>query len=296
MEWLLLCLLVPAVVVPVVLLWGFVGCVNEPQIELFAPENLVATPVSVSEISLTWDYPGFPPVKFGVHRARDGSPFELLATVDGPPFVDPTNLPVPTPLGPGITFNYQVFAVSVSDPSYRSEGPNVASARPLAFAADLSVTEQVPPPDYTFVLRASPSRLHNSGTKVRLTLQGAPGGNVTIHSIYVSRGAPSGDPYDSLPAGGPGGLTQVSPTLVLTGDQPRALNFVDYALDPPQDLLVAFDFTAAATQNNIRYDPSPGVAPYSGRGRQEAGVADRSAGYDPQPDPRSYLVKQIEVL
>ena len=26
MEWLILCLLVPAVVVPVVLLWGFVGC------------------------------------------------------------------------------------------------------------------------------------------------------------------------------------------------------------------------------------------------------------------------------
>jgi hypothetical protein len=300
MEWLILCLLVPAVVVPVVLLWGFAGCSFQPGVAPppLTPQNLVATPISVSEISLTWDNPDPGPVQFEVHRAQDGTQFALLATVAGPPFVDPTNLPTPTPLGQGITFNYQVFAVSTNDPGNRSSGSNVASARPLAFAADLSVTQQIPipPPNYTFVLRISPARLHNSGSQVRLTVRGAPSGNVTINSIYISRAALSGNPYDSLPAGNPGGLTQVASAVLLPDDQPKALDFVAYPLDPSQDLLIAFDFTAAAGQAEIRYDPSPGVALYFGLTYQEAGVPNRTAGYVAQADPRSYLVTQIEVL
>jgi hypothetical protein len=300
MEWLILCLLVPAVVVPVVLLWGFVGCSFQPGTSPppLAPQNLVATPTSVTEITLTWDNPNPSPVQFEVHRATGGAPFELLTTVGGPPFVDPTNLPTPTPLQTGVTFNYQVFAVYATDPGNVSQGSNVAAARPLAFAANLSVTQQIPipPPNYTFVLRISPARLNNSGSQVRLTLQGAPTGNVMINSIYVSRAAAAGNPYDSLPAGNPGGLTQVASGVLLADDQPKALDFVAYPLDPSQDLVVAFDFTASAGQANIRYDPAPGVALFFGLTYQEAGVANRTAGYVAQADPRSYLVKQIEVL
>jgi hypothetical protein len=297
MEWLILCLLVPAIVAPVVLLWGFAGCSFHTNPLPLAPQNLAAAPISVTEISLTWDNPEPNPVQFEIHRAKDGVSFELLATVDGPPFVDPTNLQPPTPLEPGVTFSYQVFAISREYPSNKSQGSNISSARPLAFAADLSVTQPipVPPSNYTFVLRVSPARLHNSGAKVRLTLQGAPSGNVLINSIYISRVAPAGNPYDSLPTASPGGLTRVGSALQLTDDQPKALNFVDFPLDPAQDLLVAFDFTASASQDQIRYDPAAGVALYFGQGLQEAGVASRSAGYVPQPDPRSYLVKQIEV-
>src|SRR5262245_58317351 len=58
MEWLILCLAVPAIVVPVVLLWGFVGCdlvfkLDAPP-EVMAPVNLVATPRSGTALSLTW--------------------------------------------------------------------------------------------------------------------------------------------------------------------------------------------------------------------------------------------------
>jgi hypothetical protein len=300
MEWLLLCLLVPAVVVPVVLLWGFAGCKFDPQLQILTPQNLVATPISVTEISLKWDNTDPNPVRFEVHRATDGTSFDLYATVDQEAFVDPTSDPTLPPLQPGITYSYKVIGVRKDNPDNRSSDSNIDAARPLAFVADLSVTQQIPipPSEYTFVLRISPSRLHNSGTKVRVTVQGAPSGNVMLTRVFLSRAAPAGDPYDSLPAGNPGGLTQVGAAVPLTDDQakPLTLPFIPYALDPSQDLLVAFDFTAAAGQANIRYDPSPGVALHFGQGFQEAGVADRAAGYVPQADPRSYLIKQIEVL
>ncbi len=61
MEWLLLCLLVPAVVVPVVLLWGFVGCnpilgldptsLARPTFELDS-ENNFDSPTAVNQSGL----------------------------------------------------------------------------------------------------------------------------------------------------------------------------------------------------------------------------------------------------
>jgi hypothetical protein len=298
MDWLILVLVTPLIVVTLVLLRGFAGCKFDPQIVTtpLAPQSLVATPISVSEISLTWDNPETRPVRFEIQRAKDGAPFEVLATVDNPPFVDPTNLQPPAPLDPGITFNYQVFAIDASDQGNRSQGSNVASARPLALAADLSVTQQVAPANYCFVLRIGTARLRNNGTKVRITVQGSPSGNVVINSIYISRVAPSGDPYDSLGAPNPGGLTQIASAVALTDGQPKTLGLVDYVLDQAQDLIIAFDFTATAAQGNIRYDPAPGVTLYFKPGAQEAGMADRSAGYLLQADPRFYLVKQIEVL
>jgi hypothetical protein len=305
MEWLLLCLLVPAVVVPVVLLWGFAGCdlvfpsqADPPKGPPAAPV-VTATPIATDATKVEWVDSNTRPMRFEVHRAKDGDPFELLATVDNAfAFVDPTDDPGLAPLELGVTYNYQVFGSFQDEPDNQSHGSNIVVARPLAFAADLSVTQQIPipPSNYTFVLRISPARLRNSGTKVRLTLQGAPSGNVIITGIFLSLAGPTGDDYDSLPAGNPGGLTQVGSALVLADDQPKALEWVDYPLDPSQDLIVAFDFTATASQDNIRYDPSPGVALHFGPGFQEAGVADRTSGYAPQAGPRSYLVKQIEVL
>src|SRR5262249_20576067 len=152
------------------------------------PQNLAATPTSVSQISLTWDHPNPTGLRFEIQRARDGGPFEVLATVDDTSFVDPKSLPTLAPLERGATYNYQVFAFLPDNPDNKSDGSNISDpVRPLAFAADLSVPQQIPipPPNYTFVLRISPARLFNSGTQIRLTLQGAPSGNVIINSIYV---------------------------------------------------------------------------------------------------------------
>ena len=53
-EWLLLLLLVPAIVVPVVLLFGFAGCGFEGYVPLSAPIIESAIGTSVSSIRLTW--------------------------------------------------------------------------------------------------------------------------------------------------------------------------------------------------------------------------------------------------
>jgi hypothetical protein len=189
-----------------------------------------------------------------------------------------------------------VIAVRADDPDSKSPESNVDLARPLAFQATFNTDQQIPPADFCFVQRLSAARLHNSGSNVRLTVQGAASGNLLIHNIYVSRVAPSGDPYDALPAGNPGGLTKIADAVTLTDGNAKALTYVPYAIDPSQDLLIAFDFTATATQANTRYDTSPGVALFFQPNAQEAAQADRSSGYVVQADPRNYLVTKIEVL
>ena len=61
MEWVLLALLVAAIVIPIVLMFGFAGCdlifkLKDPQP---GPANLVAVAESRSAIKLTWDVTGF---------------------------------------------------------------------------------------------------------------------------------------------------------------------------------------------------------------------------------------------
>src|SRR5262249_50715711 len=76
MEWLILCLAVPAIVVPIVLLWGFVGCdlvFKLDIVEVLAPVNLVATPRSSTSVSLTWVPAGANAVRFEVERLDPGA-------------------------------------------------------------------------------------------------------------------------------------------------------------------------------------------------------------------------------
>ncbi len=267
-----------------------------------APSNVAATPQDVNRIDLDWTNNSKGAQDFIIQdELPPGGAVTEAKALKGSP------RPLPIPVAEGSSHRFRVVAFlaglqeNVPQPEVRSLPSAPVTAKPLAFTADLSQTQQVPvpPSDYTFVLRISPARLHNSGTKVRLTVQGAPTGNVIINSIYLSRVAPAGHPYDSLPATAgvptPGELTLVSSALLLTDDKPKPLDFVAFALDQSQDLIIAFDFTATGTQNNLRYDPAPGVKLYFGQGFHEAGAPIRSAGYVPQADPRSYLVKQIEV-
>ena len=231
MEWLILCLLVPAIVVPVVLLWGFTGCdriygVSLPQL----PPDLTATPIAIDAIRLDWVISEMDSLRFEISRAKDDGPYELLSTVSSPTlsFVD-------TPLESGITYNYFINAAFSDDSDNKSPPSNIASARTLAFVADLSMPQNIAPADYCFVQRISAAKLHNNGTKVRITLQGAPSGNILINSIFISRAAAAGDPYDSLAAGNAGGLTQVGSIMVLADDQPKTLDFVDSGSDRGPD-------------------------------------------------------------
>ena len=71
-EWLTLALLVPLVIVPIVLLFGFSGCdiVFNLHVVALKPTITVAAATSVSEIHLEWTYDRAGSVKFEVLRTK----------------------------------------------------------------------------------------------------------------------------------------------------------------------------------------------------------------------------------
>lgn len=124
MDWLILIFLVPAIIVPIVLLWGFAGCKSfdtaDPD-KTAAPTNLKATAKGTSLISLQWDDNAGGTAKFKVTRVEEGSP--------APPPKPYDNLPDKTfddmaDLKEGTTYFYTVQATlpgaSISNPSNQS--------------------------------------------------------------------------------------------------------------------------------------------------------------------------------
>jgi hypothetical protein len=135
MEWLVLLVLVPATIVPFVLLFGFAGCagfaapcerdgdcpagtrcvdgvcvaVGTPggvaETPPSAPEALVANGVSDSEVDLSWTTDDLTVTSFEVQRAEEG------AEDDFAPIADPTARTFrDTGLAEGTTYLYQVRA------------------------------------------------------------------------------------------------------------------------------------------------------------------------------------------
>ena len=72
MDWVLLLVLVPAIVVPIVLLFGFAGCqLVFPLTDVgTAPINLTALADSRSAITLRWEYNGMDPASFEVDKVN----------------------------------------------------------------------------------------------------------------------------------------------------------------------------------------------------------------------------------
>jgi hypothetical protein len=88
--------------------------------------------------------------------------------------------------------------------------------------------------------------------------------------------------------------------LTLPNAQPVDLEPIPYNLDKSQDLIIAFDFTAALSADTIRVvSPQVGVTSYFKGGVppldvQEASLAPRQAGYSQGPS-QIYLVVTIGV-
>src|SRR5437773_891968 len=97
MDWLILILGVPAILIPLVLLFGFAGCtaqapvlgeqVSDPSNESLAtvfpaaPVNLVATPVSVNQIDLSWTNASATATEFSLERRPPGGAFAEIFRV-----------------------------------------------------------------------------------------------------------------------------------------------------------------------------------------------------------------------
>jgi hypothetical protein len=277
-EWLMLVLLVPAVLVPFVLVFGFSGCSLLFKPGLSKPSNVSAIGAGDDRIRLEWTHSG-EGVTFEVTRVPDGGTTQTTISTPQTSLLDGG-------LNEGTTYFYQVVAVSGS---MKSDPSDEVSASTFRKAFDEALPNSRPRTDECVVLRIKAIRLFGSGSPVQITLQRSDG-NLVINAMSISRPADDGNPYDSAEAPVP----VLSAPLTLSPDpsDPQVrLPLVDFELDEENDLLVAFDIgdpgrtSRSASTSNV--DAFRGPA-------GEALAAKRSDGYQPDPG-RVYLVAKIHV-
>jgi len=269
MEWLILILVVPAILVPVVLLYGFSGCSFKPA-PAPIPPTVTATPINVDHVTVSWQNAdlGTP---IGYHFVRlKGAAVETDVQLDAATTsVDDKGLEA------GTDYTYQVSTVFNSS----SSGPTAVTVTTFRTAFDVAAfppTDQSGGPgEYCFVQRISVAQLHASGGTVGIKLRGAPAGNVAINRLYISGATTSGNAWDSA-----ADLTPVFTSAVtLADDTPLDLAPIAYSLDQTQDLIVAFDLTVTVGAPELRFFRPPGVALYLKAGVQQASMAVRDPDY-----------------
>ena len=298
MEWLILLLLVPAILLPIVLLCGFAGCYNPaPDPPSTAPINLAATPLSLSEILLTWKSTSPIVQGFQIYRAKESANFELI---HDQLFQDQAVQTFHDTVGleEGHTYLYQVtsyYSTSFSEPSE----PAIAELFfKTAFEVALT-TDQPGLEGFCLVQRISSALLtdttffHHGSQLLKLTVRGSTVGGLTLDNIYISQVAAAGDPYDSA-----ADLTQVASAVSLPANTEKILPAVNYTLDQSKDLLIAFDISPTPGQGNVRsVAPLSGADHYFRAATQQAAAPDRSPDFATgTPSGRHYLIEKIEVL
>jgi len=289
MEWFILLVLVPAILVPIVLLFGFAGCTFSAPIppSPLAPV-VTATPKSADNITVSWENTdSSPALKYRFVRTGGTLPPRDEETDASITSAEDTGLEAAT----DYTYEVTTFTQGGTSP------PGPATARTFfktAFAIDpatVPTDQTVTPGNFCFVQRIPAGQLLAGGSRVAIKVWGTPGGNATINNIYISRAAGTGNPWDSA-----GDLTPVRTSpLTLPDATPQELAPINYNLDQTQDLILAFDFTAIAGAANIRYVAAPGVALFFKQGVQQASLPTRDPNYLTQADPRLYFVVTIGV-
>lgn len=317
MEWLILILLVPAVLVPVVLLLGFAGCNQILGLDQTVrnPPKLTVTPFDVNAISLSWTS-GEPNAKFNIERTKEmGGPVLLPAEVTTSSFTDDGADLTPPGLDVGTTYFYRVRVVGPSDqpPLPWSTQEHTATfifngkIDPVRGGSDQANLEGV-----CLVTRIpAPSPQGKSWPAIKITLRGSTIGDLTIDRFSISQPADidqnlpstSREPWDSY----------TDLRVVVTNEGPSAQSVslpagmsksftVDYPLDGSRDFLVAFDINPTPGQGNGRFGPlllEPPPKTYYKRpllpGDQiaEAAIQDRASDFEPSQS--HYLVQTIEV-
>ncbi|QIF04536.1 fibronectin type III domain-containing protein [Roseimicrobium sp. ORNL1] len=292
----MLVLLVPLVVIPVVLLFGYAGCNQvfglDPTTLNFTPINVEAEGESIESIRISWAKASSEPVTFKLFRITPGSEAEF--TTDATEYLD-------TGLTPNTEYTYEVLAIRTDDfrESDRSES---ATGRTLdfmpAFSATLT-TDQAGIGGFCLVQRIEPVRLVRSGSKVRLVLQGSTAGNLLIDRATISQVATGGNVYDSAVD-----LVEIATAVSIPAGQIVELPVVTYTLDQTKPLLVAFDISPTAGMGNVRFVnpvPATDASMHFRAATAEAGIQDRlPSAANPGAPPYNastsiYLVQRIDV-
>jgi hypothetical protein len=310
-EWLILLLLVPAVVVPVVLLVGFAGCdrvfglqhVNTIPPVPVVPAIVSAKGKSGTVITLTWMYSGAAAAEFEFERMKLPEQTTETFTAPASPHEhdDDKN---GEGLEPGTDYLYRIRAVgSDGEPGEWSNPmmPDIpGSTLPFAEAFAWTPDEQGrsvdnPPLQGLCIIQRiegqlTNGRLTNSGTRVKLTLRASSVGSASIDAIYISQPdtAPGADPYDAAVD-----LTLVTSAVVVPVNNSVTLSPIKYPLDAQQPLLIAIDFSAAVASGIKRVDGASGASAYLKVAVGEASNPNRT-GFTPA-GAIMYLVERIEV-
>lgn len=282
-DWLLPLLLVPVIVAPLALAFGFSGCQLVFPLNSFppSPATVTATATSPTTIRVEWLHSDAALHRFEVQRRQEGqtTPDFLLAE---------TTVLDDTGLTPGTTYFYVVVAINASNE--RSALSNEATATTLVFTPAFTTTltnNQTQQGGRCLVQRIEPSQLLQSGQLVRITLRASTQGDVVLERVSISHAAAAGDPYDSDSA-----PTPVVAAQVLSASTTLQLPEVAFALDRTRPLLVAFDLGPPGHVRHLPNVPAASARAFL-RDGDEALVQDRSPGYDVVD--RIYLIERIEV-
>jgi hypothetical protein len=314
MEWLILLSLVPAIVAPVVVLYGFAGCVYTPPppapVPPADPTNVRVDSKDLDRITLKWDYLDAPPLpvtfEVEINDLNTDPPSQTFARD-----IPQTTREFPhTGLQAGKVFEYRVRAVQATDPRESNFVPN-----PPLRAATLSFQTAFGPITLAnndggndgscTVQRIEPASLLLGGTlpvnnRVRITLRGPTAGGLTLDLVTISRAAVPGDdpnnPTPDLYDSGPD-RTQLAAAVVVPTNGIHVVPPVGYQLNKNVPLLIAFDINDTAGQGTLRFvgNVPAGVATmYSLQNTDEAATNNRTAGYNTQS--RIHIVERIEVV
>jgi hypothetical protein len=304
LEWLILMIVVPAVVVPVVLLAGFAGCDR-----VFGLQRVIPAPpiITVSEgtgldtTALAWTFTSsFTTFEIERTKLPDEVP-DPVFEVNGVSLDD-------TGLEPGTIYQYRVRAI-LANGEESTDWSAPASATTFSFYTTFEWKnyEEVFSRDvggwagYCIVQRIEAERLAKSGGRVRVTLRASSTSDAAIRRVYISRasGDPSRDLYDPNVD-----LTPIITTpLVITANTSLPLPVIDYNLDESLPLLIAIDFNDAPSSGIRVSDHAEGSATihvpaeeartFFKEATEAAAAADRIA-FDPTPGIN--FVYKIEVV
>jgi hypothetical protein len=302
-EWLTLLVVVPAVVAPIVLLFGFAGCASASPM----PDLMSVVGTGTRVMTLTWEWEHAPAEKFEFLRTHyvssDGETsvtitetFEATAS----PFED---LGLDTPgdterLIPGTFYSYKVRAVFANGTTSAWSETRYGRTLPFQTAFEWRSEEQSVAADSPawegkcLVQRIEANRLFVGGTALRLTLRASSQGDASIERVYVSRADPAAgsDPYDAAPDIAP--VTETP--FVIEAAKARTLAPIDYTLDPDQALLIAVDFSAAPA-SAIRTVGQTPPEQALGHSKQSPGEASNPNRTGFTAFPGISLIEKIEV-
>jgi hypothetical protein len=315
MDWLILILGVPAILIPLVVLFGFAGCflhsaafctddLDCPRgtecvdgrclalgeaTPLFPPQNLVARALDDQSVALTWTSANPAGTEFRIERMEDdGEKFETI--LDDVPSTGATD----TSCSEGVTYLYRVLPDGEV-----SAASDIASATTFTVAFTGTLTDDAPDHEgFCAVQRLSRKLLTAGGTQVRIVLRGSTKGSLTLDRVTISQAAATGDPFDSA-----ADLTDVASNVIIHPNTAVTVppnGAVNYTLDPTRDLLVAVDISNTTDEGNVRVAVGtlPGGDAFSKPATAEAGVRDRggTTGYPNHAVDSLALIEKILVL